>query len=483
MGFAQGISRRALAPLAAGAAVAATTACTPQNKNQPPISRQFPKNFLWGAATSAFQIEGSLDADGRGLSVWDVFARDAAHIADHSDASVATDSYRRTQDDVALIAGANMNAYRFSIAWPRVQPDGAGAVNQKGLDYYGRLVDALLAKNIAPYATLFHWDLPQALQEKGGWANRDTAKRLADYAGIVGEHLGDRLKTYIILNEAAVTTIVGHVLGIGAPGLKDASLIGPVTHHQNLGQGLAIEALRATRRDFQIGTTMALAPSRAAGSWWDIRNQLAAHAFDAVWNGAYLDPLLRGTYPWLAKPFIEHAVKDGDLEITRQRIDFLGVNYYAPTYIKYDASNPSHIGAGEPPAGVPLDAFGREIDPSGLSEMLVRLREEYGNPHVIITESGCSDPLSSVPALLDDRFRIAWLTRHLEAVKRAMEQGSKIGGCFVWTLVDNWEWEKGFTAKFGMVAMDRKSGLRTKKASCDWFAALARSGTLAEVSR
>ncbi len=476
----EGITRRELAPLAAGAAVAATAACSPSGtSSSQPASRQFPKGFQWGAATSAFQTEGSLDADGRGPSIWDVFQRDHSRFVDHSDASVATDSYRRYKDDVALVAGAGLPAYRFSISWTRVQPTGEGAVNQKGLDYYRRLADALLERNIAPYATLFHWDLPQALYEKGGWTSRDTAKRLADYAGVVANALGDRVKNFIVLNEAAVHTIVGHVLGLGAPGLKNASLIGPVTHHQNLGQGLAIKALRAARTGLSVGTTMALAPSRPQPPWWDLRNGFSAYAFDAIWNGAYLDPLLKGSYPFMTRSFVGPYVKDGDMAITRQPVDFLGVNYYSPTYIKFDRSNPSSIGPGLPPKGVELDAFGREIDPSGLGEMLARIREDYGNPKVLITESGCSDPLSATaPAILDDRFRIDYLRRHLEVVKRAIEQGSPIGGFFVWTLVDNWEWDQGFTAKFGIAAMDRSTGVRTAKASYAWTAKLAKTNLL-----
>lgn len=444
-----------------------------------PASRQFPKDFLWGAATSAFQIEGSLDADGRGASIWDVFARDPSHIVDHSDASTATDSYRRYQEDVALLAAAGMSAYRFSISWPRVLPLGAGTVNDKGLDYYKGLADALLAENIAPFATLFHWDLPQTLFEKGGWASRDTAHRLADYAGIVAHALGDRVKNYIILNEAAVHTIVGHVLGQGAPGLKDVNLLGPVTHHQNLGQGLAMQALRAARSGLSIGTTMALAPSRAQAPWWDLRNRFSAYAFDAVWNGAYLDPLLKGRYPFMMQPYVGSSIKDGDLAITRQPIDFLGVNYYSPTYIKFDSTNPSHIGPGVPPQGVALDAFGREIDPFGLSEMLARVREDYGNPKVLITENGCSDPLSATaPAIPNDRFRIDYLRRHLEVTKLAMEEGSPIGGFFVWTLVDNWEWDQGFTAKFGIVSMNRATGARATKASYAWLTQLAKTHQL-----
>jgi beta-glucosidase len=477
----QGITRRALAPLAAGAAVAVTAACGPEiSKGQQPASRQFPQGFLWGAASSAPQTEGAVDADGRGPSIWDVFARDPSHSVDHTNPDFGTDSYRRYLDDVALAAGANLSAYRFSISWSRVLPNGAGQVNEKGLDYYRRLTDALLAKNIAPYATLFHWDLPQALYEKGGWANRDTAKRLADYADVVGQRLGDRLKNFIILNEAAVHTIVGHLLGTQAPGLKDAKLLGPVTHHQNLGQGLAIRALRAGRADLRIGTTMALMPSRAAGAWWNVKNILPADAFDAVWNGAYLDPLFNGSYPFAAHSFVDGFVKDGDMMTTKQPVDFLGLNYYSPTYIKFDRRNPSYIAPALPPKGVELDAFGREIDPSGIAEMLARLRNDYGNPHVMVTENGCSDPLGTGPAKRDDPFRIDYLRRHMEAVKIEMEKGSAVGGFFVWTLVDNWEWDSGYTAKFGMVAMDRTSGARTTKKSYDWMAQLAKTGFLRE---
>jgi beta-glucosidase len=473
------ITRRALGTLAAGAALAATASCTPAPHQL--RSRQFPKDFIWGVATSAFQIEGALDVDGRGPTIWDVFENDPKHIIDHSTAAIAADSYRRYKDDVALLKGANLGAYRFSISWSRVMPTGDGQVNDKGLDYYSRLTDALLEANIVPYATLFHWDLPQALYEKGGWKSRDTAKRLGDYASVIADKLGDRVKHFIILNEAAVHTIIGHVIGQQAPGTRDPSALGPVTHHQNLGQGLAMQALRARRHDLKVGTTMALMPSRAAGPWWALRNILPAHAFDAIWNGAYLDPLFKGSYPWLIHSLIDDVVKPGDFAITKQPVDFLGVNYYSPTYLQYDPApnNPVHIGPGAPPKGVPLDAFGREIDPSGLGEVLARVRNDYGNPPVLITENGCSDPLGQGPALTDDAFRVKYLTQHLEAVKAEMENGSPIGGFFVWSIIDNWEWDSGFTSKFGLTAMDRKTGVRTPKTSYAWYGELAKTGALA----
>jgi beta-glucosidase len=471
------ITRRALGPLAVGAAVAATASCGP-NGAPAPQSRQFPKSFKWGVATAAPQIEGAPDADGRGPSIWDVFAKKPGSIIDRSDASTGTDSYRRYKDDVALIAGANLNSYRFSIAWPRVMPQGAGAVNDKGLDYYKRLTDALNEAGIEPFATLFHWDLPQALQEKGGWGHRDTAYRLADYAAVIADRLGDRIPNFIILNEAAVNTIEGHVLGVGAPGMKGGDLLGAVTHHQNLGQGLSIKAIRSRHPSAKIGTTMALMPVRAEGPWWHLANLPSSYAFDAVWNKAYLDPLFNGSYPTVFESFVKSVIKDGDMAITKQSIDFLGVNYYSPTYIKYDSTNPASIGPGVPPKGVELDAFAREINPGGIGENLARLRNDYGNPTVFITENGCSDPLGNGPAIVDDAFRIDYLRRHMAVVKAEMEKGSPVKGFFVWSLIDNWEWASGFTSKFGMVAMDRKTGVRTPKKSYGWFAELAKTGVL-----
>lgn len=469
-------TRRALA---LGLVGACAGGCAPQGASSfaAPASRQFPPDFLWGVASAAFQTEGGLDADGRGQSIWDAFPRD--RIADRSDASVACDSYRRFGEDAALIADAGLKAHRFSIAWPRIVPDGESAgVNQAGLDHYARVIDTLLERGVTPYATLFHWDLPLRLQERGGWANRDTAQHFADYAAVVSETLGDRLKHIVVLNEAAVHAVVGHVLGMHAPGLSDAALLGPVIHHQNLAQGLAIQAMRAGRGDLSIGATMALMPSRRAGGLLAPLHGLAADGFDEVWNRAFLDPVFRGAYPKTALAMVESVLRDGDLAITRQPLEFLGVNYYAPSYMRFELSAPSHLAPAAPPDGVELDAFGRHIDPSGLYEVLTRLREEYGNPRVLITENGCSDRFSEGPAMIEDQFRVDYLRRHLEAVKSAMEAGADIGGYFHWTLIDNWEWAEGYRSKFGLVAMDRPSGVRTPKASYAWFKALAETGIL-----
>ena len=472
-----GVSRRALGALALGGAAMGLVGCEGHHETDlKPKSRQFPKDFIWGVATAAFQTEGSQEADGRGPSVWDLFEKVPGHVKDKSDATVATDSYRRFQDDVDLIAGAGLGAYRFSISWSRVLPTGQGAVNPAGLDHYSKLVDALLAKGITPYATLFHWDLPQGLQGMGGWANRDTALRFADYAHAVVDKLGDRLKNYIILNEAAVHAVFGHVLGEHAPGLKDINLLGKVIHHMNLGQGLAMQALRAGASGLQVGTTMALQPCRPAGGLpW---NRLASDGLDALWNRAWLDPLFKGSYPKDLDALLKGVVQDGDLKTVRQPVDFLGVNYYAPAYVRLDLSAPSKIAQANPPKGAELDAFGRHIDPSGLYEILDRVRREYGAPKMMVTENGCSDPFGTGPAILNDQFRISYLRRHLEAVLAAREAGCDVRGYFEWTLIDNFEWDLGYTSKFGLVAMDRTTGVRTPKASYQWFKALAGNGLL-----
>lgn len=470
------ISRRTLA---LGAGAAALSACAPHAAPvtfPAPRSRQFPADFIWGCATSAFQIEGALTADGRGPSIWDVFPK--SKIVDGSDGSAANDSYHRYAEDVALLAGLGAKAYRFSIAWPRVLPEGAGAVNEAGLDYYKRLLDALGQHNIAPYATLFHWDLPLALQQQGGWRVRETAQRFADYARLIGERLGDRLKHFVIMNEPQVHVFAGHVLGIHAPGLADAGLIGPVTHHLNLAQGMAIQALRAAHPDLTIGTTFALTPSRPAPGGIGAFNNAAASGFDAVWNKAFLDPLFKGAYPETAQKLVAASVQAGDMEVIKQAVDFLGANYYSPAYMRFDLMSQSHLALGDPPASVEHDAFGREVDPAGLWEILRWLRDDYGNPRVLITENGCSDTFSDGPAQQDDQFRINYLRRHIAAVKSAMEAGSPIGGYFHWTLVDNWEWAEGFRSKFGFVSQNRSTGVRATKQSYDWFKALAATGLL-----
>ena len=429
------ITRRALAPLAAGAAVVATASCGP-NIPLSPQSRQFPKDFKWGVATSAPQIEGSPDADGRKDSIWDVFAP-AQTIIDHSDPSVACDSYRRYRDDVAYRRRPSRRL-RFSIAWTRIMPDGAGAVNEAGVDYYKRLCEALHERNIAPFATLFHWDLPQALQDKGGWGSRDTAKRLADYAAVVADRLGDVIPNFIILNEAAVHTIVGHVLGIGAPGKKGGELLGPVTHHQNLG------------RTFDAGHSRP--PSASGGRH---HHGTGAHAagrrlVEPAQRSAGLG-LRCGVEQGLSRSAVQGLLslrlrklrqvmgqgrRHGDHEAAG---DFLGVNYYSPQYIKYDSTNPSSMGlACRRKASSKMPSGAKSI-PTASARICARargLRQPAGDHHGerLLRSAG------QRPGLIDDPFRIDYLRRHIAVVKAEMEKGLPVQGYFVWSIVDNWEW-------------------------------------------
>ncbi len=441
-------------------------------------AQRFPSTFRWGCGSSAFQVEGGLDADGRGESIWDVFAKQKGRIKDGSIPSVTCNSYFRYKDDAALISAANLNSYKFSISWPRVFPAGSGIMNERGMDYYDRLTDALLQRHITPYATLFHWDLPQRLYESGGWRSRDTGERFADYAVAVTRRLGDRLKNFVTINEPNVHLFLGHIFGNHAPGLWDGKLIGPVTHHLNLAQGRAIQGMRAQRKDLTIGVGLALAPARPEGGRMHLFNDFAALAFDQVWAGAFLDPLLKGTYPLAAQEMLGNVVKAGDMNQIHQGCDFIGVNYYSPAYLKADFSGVSFIAQGRTPAGVSRDASGREIDPAGLREVLNQLTKDYSNPRLIVTENGCSDPLGDHAAILNDEFRIHYLNGHLRAVRQAMDNGSRVEGFFVWSLLDNWEWDLGFTSKFGLVAQEMNTGVRTPKKSYASLADVAKTGLL-----
>jgi beta-glucosidase len=462
--------------LSLGAAAIAAAGC--ERKKPVSEARRFPSIFRWGCGSSAFQVEGALDVDGRGESIWDVFAKQNGRIKDGSIPSITCDSYHRYKEDVALMSAANLNSYKFSIAWPRVFPSGSGPVNERGIDYYDRLTDVLLQSHITPYATLFHWDLPQRLYELGGWMSRDTGERFADYAAAVTRRLGDRLKNFITLNEPNVHLLLGHVTGSHAPGLHDGNLIGPVTHHLNLAQGRAIQAMRAQRNDLTIGTGLALSPVRAEGGRIHLLNYFAALAFDGIWAGAFLDPLLKGKYPLAAHQMVADVIKPGDMSTIHQGCDFIGVNYYSPAYMRADFSGPSFLGQGKTPAGVTQDASGREIDPSGLREVLNRLTKEYGQPRLIVTENGCSDPMGDHAAIINDEFRSHYLSAHLRAVIQAMDNGSPVEGFFVWSLLDNWEWDSGFTSKFGLVAHNVNTGERTPKKSYAWFANIAETGLL-----
>lgn len=437
---------------------------------------RFPPGFVWGVATSACQIEGR--GDRKADSIWDTFARIPGTISDRTTPEIACDSYHRYPADIALMKRLGVTAYRYSISWPRVLPDGVGEPDPQGLDYYDRVTDALLHAGIAPWVCLFHWDLPQALQDRGGWGDRTIADRFADYARLIAKRLGDRVTRWVMFNEPQVHAIMGHGLGEHAPGLHGKAAMAAAGHHQNLAQGKALAALRAlggTR--FVLGTVMSLQPVRPAEGL--AANREAAAIWDAAWNRAYLDPLFHGLYPARYLPLVAPLIRPGDMEQIRQKIDFLGVNYYAPMYQRPDPDGLLGTNWGALPAGMRTTGMGWPIDPAGLTETLVELRDRYGNPRLYITENGAFFTESPDPSgRVDDRERIAYLRDHIAAAHRAIAAGVDLGGYFIWTLVDNWEWAHGFSAKFGLARLDRATLTRSPKASYDWFARVVNSNAV-----
>ncbi|AUG81951.1 beta-glucosidase [Kitasatospora sp. MMS16-BH015] len=431
---------------------------------------ELPVGFRWGVSTASYQVEGAVAEDGRGRSIWDEFVVRPGAVKDGHTGAVACDHYHRYREDVALMRELGLDGYRFSVAWPRVVPGGSGAVNSAGLDFYERLVDELLAAGITPLPTLFHWDLPQELEEGGGWLARDTAYRFAEYTEAVVGRLGDRVPAWITLNEPFVHMVYGYALGIHAPGRAMMLDALPAAHHQLLGHGLAAEVLRGHGRQVLIANN--LTPVRPSSQ--DPADVAAAEAYDALHNRLFLDPLLLGRYPDLGAFGVETEgfVREGDLAvISGSGLDGLGVNYYNPTLIS------APVDEGLPFTDVPIEgvertAFGWPVVPDGLRELLVGLRERYGAalPPVTITENGCSVADEVGPdGAVDDRFRIDYLAGHVEAVARAVAEGVDVRGYYTWSLMDNFEWAEGYHQRFGLVHVDFETQRRTPKASYAWY--------------
>jgi beta-glucosidase len=435
----------------------------------------FPADFVWGASTSSYQIEGAVDADGRGKSIWDVFSHTPGKVIGGDTGDVACDHYHRWRDDIELLARGGFTAYRFSTAWPRILPAGAGDVEPRGLDFYDRLVDGLIARGITPWLCLYHWDLPQALQDRGGWLNRDISEKFADYARVVAKRLADRVKHWATFNEPNIHALFGHGLGEHAPGLTGLPSMVAAMHNQNLAHGRAVQALRSERADLRVGTVLSLQRARPSSDNDDDRR--AAERFDAMWNGACLEPLLKGAYPAPVTGDFAPLIAGGDLATIQQPIDFIGVNYYAPMYIR-DAPQ-SLFGAwfGAVPSGTRLTAMGWPVDAGGLAEELIDLRERYGNPDIYVTENGaCYDDTVAADGVVHDDERIAYLREHLAAAQRALAAGVNLRGYFVWSLLDNFEWAEGFRRRFGIIHVDFADQRRTPKASYQWLAEFIRRG-------
>jgi beta-glucosidase len=427
-------------------------------------SKHFPADFTWGLATSAFQIEGGASADGKGPSIWDTFCRNPANITDASNGDVACDHYHRYRDDVALMASTGVDAYRFSMAWSRVQPAGKGAWNERGFDFYARLLDALHEKGITPHLTLYHWDLPQGLQDDGGWLSRDTAKRFADYAHEVSRRFGNQIAAIATHNEPWCSANLGYGNAQFAPGVADPKSAIQVSHHLLLSHGLAIQAMRAAGSSARLGIVLnQWTADPATDSQADRELAEFEYARSVQW---FMDPIFKGRYPELA--LRKHGanaplVHAGDFDAIGQPLDFLGVNYYFRAFCS--AEDPPR--QPEPKLGV--TDMGWEIYPQGLSELLLKLKGEYELPPIYITENGMARTDRLENGQVSDPERIEFVQRHLAALQDAMAQGVDVRGYFYWSLLDNFEWNSGYTKRFGMVHVDYETQQRTPKASAQWY--------------
>ncbi len=448
---------------------------SPQAGTAAPPSRgfpAFPAGFTWGVATASYQIEGAVTEDGRSPSTWDEFCHQPGKTRDGHTGDVAADHYHRWREDVALMATLGLTAYRFSIAWPRVQPSGSGEVNKPGLDFYDRLTDALCEAGITPVATLFHWDLPATLEHAGGWLSRDTAYRFADYAEIVAARLADRIPMWITLNEPYVVMAFGYGLGVHAPGRSLMLHAIPAAHYQLLGHGLANRALRAAGAR-QVAITNNYSPALPASD--DPGDVAAAAAYDVLHNRLFTDPVLLRHYPDLGGFGPEAAgllpVEDGDLDVIATPVDAIGVNYYSPMRLSALPGSPLPFSM-QPIPGYPVTAFGWPVIPGGLRDILVELRVRYGDalPPLYVTENGCSrDDVPAADGTVTDPERISYLDGHIRAMHEAMTAGVDVRGYFVWSLIDNFEWSEGYHQRFGLVYVDFDTQARLPKDSFAWY--------------
>ena len=440
----------------------------------------FPEGFWFGAATASYQLEGAVTADGRGPSIWDTFSHTPGATLDGDTGDVACDHYHRMSDDVALMAELGIDAYRFSIAWPRIQPDGRGPANSAGVDFYSRLVDALLDAGIKPAVTLYHWDLPQALEDAGGWPVRDTALRFADYAQIMAEALGDRVALWMTHNEPWCAAFVGYASGHHAPGRQEPAAALAAAHHLNLSHGLAAQAVRAAVPSARVGIALNVHALTPASD--DPADVAAWRRLEAVGNDIFLTPVLEGRYTDETLAATDSIcdwrfVRPGDLETARQPLDALGVNFYSTWKVAQgdpgeDGPWVGSAGARQLPPTGPLTQMDWNIDPAGFTDLLVRLHERYPAVPLMITENGAAFPDSvAADGAVHDADRIAYLDAHLRAVRDAMDRGVDVRAYFLWSLMDNFEWGFGYSKRFGLFRVDYDTLERTWKDSARWYQA------------
>jgi beta-glucosidase len=452
----------------------------------------FPAGFAWGAATAAYQIEGAADTDGKGPSIWDTFSHTPGKVRGGDTGDIACDSYHRYREDVALVAGLGLTSYRFSVSWPRVQPGGRGPANQRGLDYYRALLDELAGHGIEATVTLYHWDLPQELQDEGGWAVRGTAERFAEYAAIAAEALGDRVARWITINEPQVIVSNGHRYGSHAPGLRDPEAAAAATHHVLLAHGLATRVLRDLGAA-QVGITLDMHPVRVLPNALLDGLEQARLITDAAANGLYLEPVLYGRYPADAPAQLlppAGLIADGDMDTISQPIDFLGVNYYSPVFLR--AGDPADLRRNEEPArcAVPgvveylpeqleRTSMGWLVDPDGLHQLLMDLSKQAPGLPLYVTENGrAAEDYVNPQGAVDDLERVRYLHTHLEAAARAIRDGASLAGYFAWSLLDNFEWGWGYQKRFGIVFVDFGTQRRIPKSSAGFYSDVARANAV-----
>jgi beta-glucosidase len=441
----------------------------------------FPKGFLWGSATASYQVEGGWNLDGRGESIWDRFSHTPGNVKGGWTGDIACDAYHRFSEDIAIMKQLNLRSYRYSIAWPRIQPSGSGAVNQKGIDYYNRLTDAVLAAGMRPLVTLFHWDLPQPLEDAGGWPNRDTAGRFAEYVELTVKALGDRIKTWAIFNEPWVFTYVGYAEGRHAPGKTDFDLFLKAAHTVNLAQGDAFRAIKAIEPKSKAGSAFSMSPAHPLTP--SAEDAAAAKRFDAFNNVWFLETAIRGRYPEAfvhGTPLEVMGFRSGDEKRMTAPLDYIGVNYYfrrivsaLPTPVP---SKPSYDAMGfDLTTGKdgPLTEIGWEVYPRGLYDIVHRISKDYQLP-IEITENGCSygDYPNAAGRIIDDR-RIRYYREHLRELGRAIQDGADVRGYHAWSIVDNFEWAEGYTQRFGLVYIDFQTQRRYMKDSAKWYSRVA----------
>jgi beta-glucosidase len=467
-----------------GSSKASTSASSgaPPRQFDRPSEITFPKGFFWGTATAAYQIEGAWNVDGKGESIWDRFAHTQGKIKNGDTGNVACDSYHRWREDIALMRAMNLNSYRFSIAWPRIQPSGSGTANPQGLDHYSRIVDALLEARIRPLVTVYHWDLPQVLEDAGGWTNRDTAARFADYAQLVAQALGDRVSDWMVFNEPDAFVDLGYLEGTHAPGRKSILDFLRATHVVNLAQGEGFRALKAARPSARVGTAFSMSPCEPATD--SEEDKLAAERAHAISNTWFLEPALRGRYPDALAFLPETAmrIESSDMEKTRAALDFIGINLYyriiasAPGTMERFSHTQEWLFPVKMDGGQqgPKTDFGWEAWPKALYDMVTRISHDYNRPVIEITESGCSyNDGPDAKGVIHDTRRIEYHREYLVGLGRAIAEGADVRGYHAWSLLDNFEWAEGFSQRFGLTYVDFKTQQRTIKDSGRWYAKVA----------